>query len=107
MPVCASDRRRTARNAQVFTLAVIACVLLLMAVAGIWAGSGSTSARDLLAVGPATLLALGGVGAFVETYRVRREDGEWRIWHAAGWALFIAMTMYAGIAATVLLSGTT
>jgi hypothetical protein len=34
------------------------------------------------------ILFVGGVGAFVKTYRVWRAEGTWPIWHGAGWFLF-------------------
>jgi len=35
---------------------------------------------------PVTLF-VGGIGAFVQTYRVWRVHGTWPIWQAAGWVL--------------------
>jgi hypothetical protein len=39
---------------------------------------------------PATLFA-GGVGAFVKTYRVWKEEGAWPAWQGAGWFLLTFM----------------
>ena len=49
---------------------------------------------------PTTVLLAGALAAFLFTFRVWRAGGEWRIWHAAGWAMFIAMSVY------ILLGGT-
>lgn len=53
-----------------------------------------STVRTVLGVVPTSVLLVGAVGAFVVTYRVWRARGEWRIWHAAGWALFVAMSVY-------------
>jgi hypothetical protein len=37
---------------------------------------------------PGVLFA-GGVGAFIQTYRVWKARGTWPIWHGAGWFLFM------------------
>jgi hypothetical protein len=34
-----------------------------------------------------TVLFVGGVGAFVQTYRVWKVDGAWVFWQGAGWFL--------------------
>lgn len=47
--------------------------------------------RNLLALGPSLLLLLGGIGAFVRTYRVWRMGGRWWIWQGAGWFLLVLM----------------
>jgi hypothetical protein len=39
---------------------------------------------------PAVLL-VGGIGAFVKTYRVWREEGAWPAWQGAGWFLLLLM----------------
>lgn len=41
---------------------------------------------------PAVLL-IGGVGAFVKTYRVWRAAGTWPIWQGAGWFLLSLMLL--------------
>jgi hypothetical protein len=106
---------RVLRTASWYTLAVIALALAVMAVAAIWAviarpddcaadtALACTSApRLVLALVPTSILLLGGLGAFVQTYRVWRTGGTWPIWHGAGWVLFIAMLLYLGISATAL-----
>jgi len=39
---------------------------------------------------PAILLA-GGIGAFVKTYRVWKDEGAWPAWQGAGWFLLTLM----------------
>ena len=47
--------------------------------------------RNSLAVGPAAILAIGGIWAFVRTYQVWRARGGWWIWQGAGWFLMLLM----------------
>ena len=107
------SRRRTARNAQLFTLGVVfvAMLVLVSSLAIATANSGScaddesffachTTARVIVGIVPTTVLLAGALAAFLFTFRVWRAGGEWRIWHAAGWAMFIAMSVY------ILLGGT-
>jgi uncharacterized membrane protein YkgB len=37
------------------------------------------------------ILFIGGVGAFVKTYRVWKEQGAWPAWQGAGWFLLTLM----------------
>ena len=60
----------------------------------------------VLALGGPVILLLGGVWAFVRTYRVWRDRGTWWAWQGTGWLLmvlmFITLTMGAPIAGPVL-----
>jgi hypothetical protein len=47
--------------------------------------------RNSLAIGPAAILAIGGIWAFVRTYQVWRARGGWWIWQGAGWFLMVLM----------------
>lgn len=47
--------------------------------------------RNVLAVGPAVILFIGGVAAFVRTIQVWRARGGWWIWQGAGWFLLVLM----------------
>ncbi len=47
--------------------------------------------RNTLAVGPAVILFIGGVWAFVRTYQAWRARGGWWIWQGAGWFLLVLM----------------
>jgi hypothetical protein len=37
------------------------------------------------------ILFIGGIGAFVKTYRVWKEEGAWPAWQGAGWFLLTLM----------------
>jgi hypothetical protein len=37
------------------------------------------------------ILFIGGIGAFVKTYRVWKEEGAWPAWQGAGWFLLSLM----------------
>ncbi|MDT5166221.1 MAG: hypothetical protein QOC88_3115 [Mycobacterium sp.] len=47
--------------------------------------------RILLGLGAPTVLFIGGVWAFVRTYRCWREDRKWWAWQGAGWFLLLLM----------------
>lgn len=49
---------------------------------------------------PAILL-IGGIGAFIKTYRVWRAEGTWPIWHGAGWFLFTLLLVSLSIPGVV------
>ena len=49
--------------------------------------------RTLLGLGAPVILLIGGVGAFVRTYRVWRAEGTWWGWQGAGWFLMTLMLM--------------
>jgi hypothetical protein len=60
----------------------------------------------ILAFGGPVILLVGGVWAFVRTYRVWRDRGTWWAWQGTGWLLmvlmFVTLTMGAPIAGPVL-----
>ncbi|MDT5090435.1 MAG: hypothetical protein QOG47_3142 [Mycobacterium sp.] len=60
----------------------------------------------VLALGGPVILLVGGVWAFVRTYRVWRDRGTWWAWQGTGWLLmvlmFLTLTMGAPIAGPVL-----
>ena len=105
---------RLARNAVWYAASVIALAAAVAAGVIVWAAlnTGDTCAdadfavctdpaRAILAFGPTVLLLLGGLGAFVQTYRVWRSAGRWQIWQGAGWALFVLMIIYETFASGV------
>src|SRR4051794_6469760 len=47
----------------------------------------SAPQRYTLAIGPALVLLLGGLTAFVRTFRTWRSYGAWWVWQGAGWFL--------------------
>lgn len=59
--------------------------------------------RNTLAIGPAVILFVGGVGAFVRTYQVWRACGGWWIWQGAGWFLLVLMMLVLTMTAPIAL----
>jgi hypothetical protein len=59
--------------------------------------------RNTLAVGPAVILFIGGVGAFVRTIQVWRARGGWWIWQGAGWFLLVLMLVVLFMSAPIAL----
>jgi hypothetical protein len=49
--------------------------------------------RMMLAFGGPLILLLGGLWAFLRTYRVWRDEGTWWGWHGAGWFLLTLMVV--------------
>lgn len=49
--------------------------------------------RTLLAFGGPLILLVGGLWAFLRTYRVWRAEGTWWAWHGAGWFLLTLMVV--------------
>ena len=80
------DRPDTFRAAAKYVGAVVLA-------AGVAFAIYATTWRDSVVVAslvPAILFA-GGVGAFVKTYRVWKEEGAWPAWQGAGWFLLSFM----------------
>lgn len=76
--------RKAATFASVVTglaLAVL-CSLLLV---------DRSSGLRALAFAPAAVFLVGGLIAFVQTYRVWKRGGVWPIWQGTGWALMVLM----------------
>ena len=65
---------------------------LLIAARSVFAVYAFTARDSVVAASlvPAILLA-GGIGAFVKTYRVWKEEGAWPAWQGAGWFLLTFM----------------
>ena len=80
------DKPGSFRVAAIYTLVVVA-------VAGVALAFYAFGARD--SVYAASLvpifLFLGGVGAFIQTYRVWKAGGGWAGWQGAGWFLMLVM----------------
>lgn len=74
---------QTFRAAVTYVVAVVAVAAVAFACYAIPGGKPL-----LAAVLVPTVLFLGGVGAFVQTYRLWRAEGTWVIWQGAGWFLF-------------------
>ena len=80
------DQPGSFRPAALYTLVVIA-------VAGVALAFHAFGARD--SVYAASLvpvfLFLGGLGAFIQTYRVWKAGGGWAAWQGSGWFLMLVM----------------
>jgi hypothetical protein len=66
---------------------------VVVAVAGVAFAIYAFTARESVVVAstvPAILL-IGGIGAFVRTYRVWKAEGAWPAWQGAGWFLLVLM----------------
>lgn len=95
--------RATFAAAAKFVGIFVAIALLTLLAAMAWlngcktgTGEGALDAcnalqRNTLAVGPAVILFIGGVWAFVRTYQAWRARGGWWIWQGAGWFLLVLM----------------
>ena len=66
---------------------------VVVAVAGVAFAIYAFAARESVIVASAVpvILFLGGVGAFVRTYRVWKAQGAWPAWQGAGWFLLVLM----------------
>jgi hypothetical protein len=95
--------KRTFAAAVRFAVLVVAVAMLVLILALLWvsgckSGTGDGALahcgvvqRNLLGIGPPLILLLGGLGAFIRTYRVWRAEGRWWIWQGAGWFLLVLM----------------
>ena len=82
-----------------FALLTAVAAIAFLVVAALWVSTcdGPTAIdtaacgtveRTLLALGSPMILLIGGLWAFVRTYRVWRDHGIWWAWQGAGWFLF-------------------
>ncbi|HEY9311151.1 hypothetical protein [Williamsia sp.] len=53
----------------------------------------------LWGMGVTAILLGGGIGAFVQAYRVYTRGGTWPVWQGAGWILFALMLATMGLVA--------
>src|SRR5882762_7694061 len=80
------DRPGTFHEAAMYVGAVVAAAGVVFAIY-------ATTWRESVIVAsmvPAILFA-GGIGAFIKTYRVWKEEGAWPAWQGAGWFLLTFM----------------
>lgn len=68
--------------------AAVTYVVAVVALAGVALAFYAVDRSVIAAVLVPVILFVGGVVAFVNTYRVWRAEGTWPIWHGAGWFLF-------------------
>lgn len=82
------------RAAVTYVVSVVAVAAVAFAATVIW---HSLIAGILVPVS----LFVGGVGAFIQTYRVWRAEGVWPIWQAAGWVLLGLFLLCLGVPVAV------
>ncbi len=98
------QNKRTFARAVWFSLAVVVLAVITFAATVMWIGQCSISldvdkalcSRDgipLIALVSPTVLLIGGIMAFVQTYRVWRRRESWWVWQGAGWFLLVLMVM--------------
>ncbi|MCW4355530.1 hypothetical protein ONR57_19685 [Hoyosella sp. YIM 151337] len=94
---------QTFRGAAAYALTVTAVALITMGALAVWTSpeDGGADAAILTFV-PAGVLLLGGIGAFVQTYRVWRRGGTWPLWQGAGWFLLALFFAYAALSSSAL-----
>ncbi|MFI6044172.1 hypothetical protein ACIA8C_21255 [Nocardia sp. NPDC051321] len=79
--------------------------LAAMVIIGAWVGGRTDCAdcashpRYLVVVVPASILLVGTLAAFGNTYRVWRRGGPWVTWQGAGWFLMTITLIYLAISA--------
>ena len=113
-----ADRERgkqTFAAAARFTGLVVAVALLVLGLGLVWVSGCKSEAgdqalahcghfqRNAVGIGSPLILLLGGIGAFVRTYRVWRAGGRWWIWQGAGWFLLVLMLVELTMTAPVAL----
>ena len=91
------------RDAVRFSVGVAVAAVVFLVIAAVWVSTcgGDTAdtaacgtpQRTLLAIGAPVILLLGGIRAFVRTYRAWRHRGTWWPWQGAGWFLMISMLL--------------
>ncbi|WP_040833934.1 membrane protein [Nocardia brevicatena] len=101
--------RGTYRRAARYVVAVSVVAAVVFGIAVSYASSRCGDAKSQLCdgpsqaavlIGPSSIALLGGIGAFVQTFREWRRGGNWPIWQGAGWFLFVLMLLYLGIGGT-------
>ncbi len=113
-----ADRERSKRTfaaAARFTGLVVVLAVLVLGLGLVWvsgckSGAGDQALahcghlqRNAVGIGSPLILLLGGIGAFVRTYRVWRAGGRWWIWQGAGWFLLVLMLVELTMTAPVAL----
>lgn len=78
------------RAAVKYVVGVLAVAAVAFAATAVWRS-------HVAAVLVPTVLFAGGIGAFVQTYRVWRVEGVWPIWQAAGWFLLLLFLFVLGL----------
>ncbi|AQT78072.1 hypothetical protein B1R94_00695 [Mycolicibacterium litorale] len=89
--VMTNDVEKRWRDPGMFRAAV-KYVVAFVAVAGLALAATAVWHSRIAGVLVPVILFVGGVGAFVQTYRIWRAEGVWPIWQGAGWFL-LALTL--------------
>lgn len=99
----------TYRRAARYVGAVLVVAIVVFGIAVFYASSRCGEAETQLCdgpsqaavlMGPSTVGLLGGIGAFVQTFRQWRRGRNWPVWQGAGWFLFLLVLFYLGIGGT-------
>jgi NADH:ubiquinone oxidoreductase subunit H len=80
------DRPATFREAATYVGVVVAVAAIAFAIFAFAARESVVAASTVPAI-----LFIGGIGAFVKTYRVWKVQGAWPAWQGAGWFLLVLM----------------
>lgn len=100
--------RTPAMQALAFTAVVVALAVLVRMIFSSLVGDAPDSCQSeaifscmsanrlILTFAPIVILALGGLAAFTKTLRVWKARGQWQIWLASGWFLFVMMVIFVG-----------
>lgn len=97
------------RRAALYVGAVLVVAAVVFGIAVLYASSRCGDAESQLCdgpsqaavlIGPSAVGLLGGIGAFVQTFRQWRRGRNWPIWQGAGWFLFVLVLCYLGIGGT-------
>ncbi|WP_078312957.1 MULTISPECIES: hypothetical protein [unclassified Mycobacterium] len=96
--------RRTVQKAVRFSLTVVILAAITLVATVMWIGRCSISldvntalssreGTPLIALASPTVLLIGGIVAFIQTYRVWRRRESWWVWQGAGWFLLVLMVV--------------
>lgn len=106
-----SDPQGT-RQAFRFGVAILALAALTGVIIAIWAAARDaceagpmlcdTTSQVAMVVGPAVVLAVGWIGAFVITFLRWRQGRVWPIWQGVGWFFFLLLLAYLSIGGSVI-----
>ena len=80
------DRPGAFRAAASYAVVVVALAALAFAIYAVVSKTSVLAASTVPAI-----LFVGGVGAFVRTYRIWKAEGTWVPWQGAGWFLLMLM----------------
>ncbi|MEV5646689.1 hypothetical protein AB0L57_00430 [Nocardia sp. NPDC052254] len=99
----------SSRRAAIYVAAVLVATAVVAGIAVGWAGrrpqcadadrvTCDTASTLVVGLVPGIILLLGGIGAFVVTFRHWRGGQPWPVWQGAGWFLFVVMVVYLAVA---------